>query len=161
MVICMSRLTVQRCVYVPPRRKTRTRRYGSSLYKRYAEDTPTTLCHRPMLLLLLLNLGLHWMVYIRTSDRMIPLLESKRTWNPCLYQKPTNTGLPLHFQSDVDKPAIRRVFFERGGGGWGGRVWSQVNSAYALSSATVAFKWRIWHVILYILTTWLTIQFAP
>ena len=34
---------MQRFVYVPPRRKTRTRRYGSSLYKRYVEHTLTRL----------------------------------------------------------------------------------------------------------------------
>ena len=108
-----------------------------SLYKRYFDDTLGRMPNNVAAAEFLTTLnGLHPSLKFTMelpSDYMIPftaieIIKNGTELETCVYRKPTNTGLLLHFQSHVDKRYETDL------------LKTMLHRAYALSSATEAFN---------------------
>ena len=107
-----------------------------SLYKKYVDDTlvrmPSTDAAADFLTTLNgLHLSLNFTMEL-PADNMIPFIgieiKNGTEFETCVYRKPTNTGLLLHFHSHVDKRYKTSL------------LKTMLHHAYALSSTTEAFN---------------------
>ena len=108
-----------------------------SLYKRYVDDTLDRMPNNVAAAEFLTTLnGLHPSLKFTMelpADDMIPfigieIIKNGTELENCVYRKPTNNGLLLHFQSHVDKHYKT------------GLLKTMLHRAYALSSMTEAFN---------------------